>query len=420
MKPFFQYVHQINRYLPALFIFVIPVSTALTNVVLGVLILFWILDNGADRFRSWLQILRSNPVALMGVMVFFMHMIGLIYTDGGKEKIFESLSDGARFLFISMMIVYFKTEKSRLRFLYTFMSVMAVVLVLSWLLWLDILPGFIPVKGDADNCVVFHDHIKHNIFMVFAAFLAGVLARKPGVGRMQQGMWAIFSMAALFNVLFMVAGRTGHVIAMVLLVYYFLTWNRSRSLVAGMLVLLLLGTFAWIHPSNPLFSRARTAIEEVKEWHYAEPADITSSSGLRLEWMVSSLKMIQENPLIGTGTGSFQASYDRFITGTSITRTDNPHNEYLMTTVQFGLVGLLVLLAFFAVQWRHAGSFQDLFQCSMARGFVLLMMTACLTTSPLQDSAEGWFFVFMSALFFTEAHQFKNFHPGLSSLQILS
>jgi hypothetical protein len=29
------------------------------------------------------------------------------------------------------------------------------------------------------------------------------------------------------------------------------------------------------------------------------------------------------------------------------------------------------------------------------------MLTACLTTSPLQDSAEGWFFVFMTALLFS-------------------
>lgn len=403
MKPFFQHMHQINKYLPALFIFVIPVSTALTNVVLGLLMLCWILENGSDRFRTWLRILRSNPVAQMGAAVFMMHVAGLFYTEGETEKIIESLSDGARFLFISMMMVYFESEETRPAFLYAFLSAMGLVLVLSCLLWLGILPDMIPVKGDAANCVIFHDHIKQNIFMAFAAFAAGLLARQPQINLICRAAWAIFSLTALCNVLFMVAGRTGHVVAAVLLMYYLLTWDRAKSLVAGVLVLLLLGTFAWIYPSNPLFKRARIAMEEVKEWQVAAPADITSSSGLRLEWMVNSLKLIRVNPFIGTGTGSFEAVYSRQVSQTQMLPTDNPHNEYLMISVQFGIAGLLLLLGFFAIQWRHAGFFHGPVPRTMARGFVLLMLVACLTASPLQDSAEGWFFVFMSALLFTES-----------------
>jgi O-antigen ligase len=114
------------------------------------------------------------------------------------------------------------------------------------------------------------------------------------------------------------------------------------------------------------------------------------------------LKLIRENPFIGTGTGSFEAVYSRWVSHTQMIPTDNPHNEYLMISVQFGIAGLLLLLGFFAIQWRHAGFFQEPVPRTMARGFVLLMLVACLTASPLQDSAEGWFFVFMSALLFTE------------------
>jgi O-antigen ligase len=401
MKPLFHRVHQLNSVLPALLLFVIPVSTALTNVVLGLWIFFWMLDNGAGRFRDWLRILRANPVALMGGAVFLMHLLGVFYTSGENEKIVESLSDGVRFLVISMVMVSITDDKVRPTCLYAFLTAMAVVLILSCLLWLGILPAMIPVKGDAPNCVIFHDHIKHNIFMSFTAFAAGLLARNPEAGFLPRTLWAIFSLTALCNVLFMVAGRTGHVIVVVLLVYYFLTWDRAKSLVAGALLLILLGTFSWIYPSNPFFSRARLAVEEVEKWQYTEPADRTSSAGLRMEWMVNSLKLIKENPFFGTGTGSFEAEHTRLISQTQMTRTDNPHNEYLMTAVQFGITGLLVLLGFFFIQWRYAGSFQDPLPRTMARGFVLLMLTACLTASPLQDSAEGWFFVFMTALLFS-------------------
>jgi O-antigen ligase len=400
MKPYFQHLHSANKYLLVLFGFSIPMSTALTNLVLGLLVLGWLLDNGADRFAKWRRVLKTNPVAIMGLVVFLMHVAGLAYTDGGKEKILESLEDGTKFLFIGMVMVYFADKKFQPAFLLSFVSAMGLILLMSCLLWMGLLPEFISVKGDASNSVIFHDHIKQNIFMAFAAFLAAVQARKPGIGAVQKWLWAGFSLLAMFNVLFMVAGRTGHVIVLVLAGYYFLTWDRTKSLVAGTLILVMFGAFAWVNPSNPLFSRVQAVVDEVKEWDYQKPADQFSSSGLRLEWFFNSLKIIKQNPVFGTGTGSFHATYKEFVKNTKQRVTDNPHNEYLMTGVQFGIAGLLVLMGFFAVQWRQTVFFEDRLQKLMARGFVLLMLIACMTASPLQDNAEGWFFVFMTGFLF--------------------
>lgn len=400
MKQYFQHLHLANKYLLVIFGFCIPVSTALTNVVLGLLVLGWLLDNGSDRFVRWGRVLKTNPVAMMGLIVFLMHVAGLTYTDGDKEKIFESLSDGAKFLFIGMVMIYFSDKRFRQAFLLSFVTAMALILLMSCLLWLELLPEIISVKGDASNCVIFHDHIKQNIFMAFAAFVAALQARKSGSGVVQKWLWALFSLLALFNVLFMVQGRTGYVIVIALVLYYFLTWNRTKSLVAGILIVFLFGTFAWFNPSNPLFSRIQAIVDEVKEWDYKKPASELSSSGLRLEWYLNSLKIIKQNPVLGSGTGSFKSTYKEFVKNTERKITDNPHNEYLMTAVQFGLAGLLVMLGFFGTQWHQAGVFKDFFRTCMARGFVLLMMTACMTASPLQDSAEGWFFVFMSGFLF--------------------
>jgi O-antigen ligase len=400
MKKLFQNLSNINKYLLVLLGFCIPVSTALTNVVLGLLIFFWILDNIPDRFRKWGQILKTNPVALMGIAVFFIHVAGIFYTEGEKEKIIESLSDGVKFLFIGMVMIYFKDEKFRPAFLFSFLCAMAVTLVLSYLLWLNLLPDVIPVKGTPSNCVIFHDHIKQNIFMACAAFFAALWARKPGIGPLEGWCWGLISLLALFNVLFMVQGRTGHVIIIVLSIYYLVTWNKAKSLATGALILVLFGAFAWQNPSNPLISRAHTVIKEVREWDHEKPADRKSSSGLRLEWWVNSLKLIKKDPVLGTGTGSFKAVYIDLVKHTGMQQTDNPHNEFLMTTVQFGVVGLLVMIGFFGVQWRHAGFSGRQPQVAMTRGFILLMLIACMTASPLQDNAEGWFFVFMSGFFF--------------------
>ena len=101
----------INKWLLVLMGFVIPLSTAATNVVLGLVLLFWILDNIPDRFQRWVSVLKTNPVAFMGLVFFLIHVAGLLYTGGEMERIFESLMDGARFLFISLAMIYFRDKQ---------------------------------------------------------------------------------------------------------------------------------------------------------------------------------------------------------------------------------------------------------------------------------------------------------------------
>lgn len=395
---------QVGVYLLMALGFSIPVSTALTNLVLGSLIFFWVLDSISDRFKRWFQILKTNPVALAGFVFFGVHAIGIVYSDVQTEKIIESLSDGAKFLFIGIMMIYFKHSDSSFctAFLLSFLSAMGLTLALSYLLWLGFLPNALPMKGTAANCMVFHLHITQNNFMAFTAFVAAVWARESGTRPVKKGLWGILSLLALFNVLFMVQGRTGQVIVVVLALYYFFTWDRAKSLVAGLLILFSFGVFAWLNPSNALFLRTHQALHEIREWHPDKPAQVTEAVGIRMEWYVNSLQIIKENPIFGSGTGSFQTAYQKRVKNTGKAQTDNPHNEYLMTTVQFGIPGLLILMGFFWVQWSYAGFFENSWRVTMARGLVLMTLVACMTASPLQDNAEGWFFVFMSALLFAK------------------
>ncbi|MFA5906291.1 MAG: O-antigen ligase family protein, partial [Desulfobacula sp.] len=213
-------------------------------------------------------------------------------------------------------------------------------------------------------------------------------------------LWGIISLLALFNVVFMVGGRTGHLVIGVLFVYYFVSWGKIKGLVIGGAILLFLVMSAWFIPSNPFFLRAKTAIEEIKAWEYGKKALSNSSSGLRLEFYSNSLKIIKENPFFGNGTGSFEETYRSFTKNTGMNPTDNPHNEYLMTVTQFGFVGLAALLGFFLVQWLSAGFFKENRQTTMARGLVLTFVLASMVSSPLQDHADGWFFALMSAFLF--------------------
>ncbi|WP_246293757.1 O-antigen ligase family protein [Desulfobacter latus] len=379
--------------------FTIPVSTAMTYIVLGIFLLFWILDNFKNPLKELTVIIKSNPVAMAGCTFFLIHLAGLIYTHADQEKILESTQNGGKFLFIAMAMIYLKEEKNVRAVLISFISAMGLVLILSYLIRMSMVPGFIPVKGTPLNCYVFHDHIKHNTFMAFTVFVTAVLAGSSKTLKAQV-LWTGVSFLSLINVLFMVNGRTGHLIVLILLVYYFFSWSSRKSIVVLSIICICMGLLLWIYPSNSLLTRARIAVNEIKAWKYGEPASNISSSGLRLEFYTNSLKLIKKSPFIGTGTGSFKSSYSELIKDTGFNRSDNPHNEFLMAGVQFGLVGILVLLSFFITQWWYAASLQKNKKILLARGFTLTIMAACMVASPLQDSAEGWFFALMSATLF--------------------
>ena len=400
MKIIFRKLNSINIYLLVLLGFFIPISTAVTNVVLALFLLFWMLDNISDRFQRWILVLKSNPVAFMGLVIFLIHAAGVLYTDGEKERIVESLDDGAKFLFISMAMIYFKDKQYQSRVIFSFATAMAITLFLSCLLWVNRLPGFIPVKGNPLDCNVFLNHIAQNLFMAYMVFLAAVQARSAS-GYGKKILWGFFSLLALVNVLFMVGGMTGHLVVGVLFLYFFISWDRIKSLMVAGLILLILGMFAWMNPSNSIFLRSKTAINEIKAWEYGKKAFGGSSSGLRLEFYSNTVRLIKQNPVFGTGTGGFENAYRSFTKNNEMNPTDNPHNEYLMTTAQFGLVGLLALLGFFWVQWRNAKFFDDYQQTIISRGFVLTILFACMVSSPLLDHAEGWFFALMSACLFS-------------------
>ncbi len=82
------------------------------------------------------------------------------------------------------------------------------------------------------------------------------------------------------------------------------------------------------------------------------PAEDNSTS-TRLRLWESALVLIKKNPLTGVGTGDIKDQLMLQYAGTGYkygVKSDlNPHNQYLHTGVSLGLVGLILLLAFFIV-----------------------------------------------------------------------
>ena len=82
--------------------------------------------------------------------------------------------------------------------------------------------------------------------------------------------------------------------------------------------------------------------------------------------------------------------------------THNPHNLYLLVTVQLGLIGFALLAFLLIQQWRYAARLTVPDHTLLARAVVLILAVGGLFNSMIIDHTESLFFAWCSGLLFAE------------------
>ncbi len=384
--------------------FFVPLSVALDNVLLAVMLLA-VLFNA----RAIAQIARHNPVARAAWLLFGALMLAVFYGATPWREAAGILGKYVDLAFIPLFMLLLSDESSRRSALHAFLAAMGLTLLLSFLVGLKLMPvqHWMNPIGAPDNPVIFHSHITQNNMMAFAVFLALLRLRDAASFGIRAG-WGAFAALAGINVLFMVQGRTGYLILLALLGWF--AWStsarhmRARGKTWGWrqgvaVALLLLGFIAVAYQASPrLHDRVNLVRAEFQAWQPNHGRD--SSTGQRLDFYYNTLQIVRQHPLAGVGTGGFSAAFAQQVRGTDALPTHNPHNEYLMIAVQTGLIGLALLLFMFYTEWRCAARLDTSFKQDAARGLVLAYLVNCLFNSALLDHSDGLFFAFMTAVLF--------------------
>jgi O-antigen ligase len=127
-----------------------------------------------------------------------------------------------------------------------------------------------------------------------------------------------------------------------------------------------------------------------------QPANTTSSMGLRLHFWQSAWMMVAQAPWFGHGIGSFPYEYQKLFP--TMQPVFNPHNEYLLLATQLGLTGLLVFLGFIGMLIRQTLQVQGRDE-QLLQGVLVIFIVSCLFNSSLFDHSEGYWLIFLVALF---------------------
>lgn len=401
-----------GRFLPSLRIataligLAVPISTALDNFLLSIVLL-----GLSVNLHAVGRITLHNPVARAALALFGMLGLATLYGQTPISEAFGILGKYIDLAFVPLFMLMFADAKTRQLGEKMFFAASGLILLLSGLLAAQLLApqSWMSSQATADSPAVFHSYITQGNMMAYAAFLALLKSRDAQAGRTRI-VWASFAVLAIFNVLFMLKGRTGYMILMLLLAWF--TWStlaryfQRRGKVwgwrQGVLVMaagaLMVSSMYLLSPR--LHERVETVKQELQAWH-PDLGNVGSSSGQRMDYYYNTLQIVERNGWLGVGTGGFPDAYTQQIQGTNALPTRNPHNEYLMITVQTGILGLLLLLYLYYTEWRVAPLLASPYAQDAARGLVLAYLVNCLFNSALHDHADGLFFAFMSALWFS-------------------
>ena len=381
------------RYLAIAIGFTLPISTALDNVLLALLLACWL---ASGHWRAKYASVRGNPVALAALAYLALMALGLLWSPDPLHDGLTYFKKYSDLLLIPMLVTVFTDPQDRRRGLLALAAAIALTLLASLALSIGALPTGGIITGEPANPTVFKKHITQNILMAFGCLLFAELAGAAVTSQLRL-LWSALAALAAFNVLFLVQGRTGYLVLAALAVLYLSTRLRWRGLLTA--VVLVAAGFVSAYELSPAFhQRVSIGMGEMSQFRAGEAQQGGVSE--RLAFYHNTLALIRDHPILGVGTGGFVHAYAARVQGTAMQPTRNPHNQYLLTTAEVGVVGLALLLLLFAQEWRCSARLPDERSRTLARGLVLTIMVGSLFNSLLIDHVESLLFAWLSGLLF--------------------
>ncbi len=343
----------------ALAAFVFSFSVAATNVALGLTLAIGLLSGlwwqGAKQCWKTYKLLTVLICAYLVLLLLAlawsldlswgMHVIGRHWF----------------WLLLPVVVVITNEEKRRNLFLLSLSAGLALNLVYCTLQ----MYGYVVVATDGSNATDATGHIGHIGFgFVYGLWAAWLLH----VGLMWQGWqrYAVWGLAAWSYVMvFSAQGRSGYLIAAVLMLCVCLKWLFDSKKWSALLPLAVLFSVLMVVVAvGPGKERLQGTWLAFTQDHHAQNLDSLDSSDnailateARFKMWKTAIDIWHEYPVLGVGTGGVPTASAALQTSQQAlfkAGFAHPHNQYLLNLIRWGPAGLLLLLLLWAA-WVRAG-----------------------------------------------------------------
>lgn len=395
LNRFRQLLPRYHHYLLIAFVFSLPISVAINNILKGFIVLLWIA--GGNFYAHWERI-KSNPVAVWAMLFVVVHLIGLLWTSDLPWG-FHMVGKVSSFLLLPILLTIIQTDKIR-TYIITFILAMTFSEMISYAIFFDFLPHISDVNEKYPT--PFIDHLSYAPFLAFSIY---ILIHQQLFSPEPQNRWGFLSLFLIFTMsynLFISGGRAGQVAFFVIYGIVILQFFHKNLLKAVLILFISIPLiFALLYQTTPSFAkRANQAFHDIN--HYRSNAN--TSVGARITYTLNSIDIIKHHPLLGVGTGDFKEEYQKINASRSplVPVPDQPHNMYLLVLTQLGIFGFVPFIMMIATQIRISTfKYSALYRIQLT--LPVLFIVIMLSDSYLLGHFTTMLFIFFSAILFKDA-----------------
>jgi O-antigen ligase len=396
-------------------IFVAPLSTALTNIFVGLVILLWIIEG---NFKEKFQKLKTIDKALLFfILIYILEFISLLWSDniysggywsGYYNNAIDFLLRHEFFYLIILIIVYtsFKKEWTD-----NAINIFIYAMLLSEIISYGIILGiWTTERGTQADPSPFLNHSAYSALLAWTIFLLiekGIYSKKL----LEKLIYFLFSFTATLNLLFN-TGRTGQIIFFVLLVFYLIEkfhFKLKTLLISFVLIVsIFFGNYFFNSTFKHRMNQAYNDIVLITKGNYA------SSWGLRYLSIILSERVLKESLLFGYGFSDAKKEvfkdlrkfdkktvflYKKQLNG-------DMHNQYLQFFNEIGLIGLFFLILTFYFYFKinfdpKIKIFAHLFMID----YIFMFFTGCFLR---MESTFILFIIFMTIFVLNKNNSLNN------------
>lgn len=360
----------------------IPWSTS----AMYILVVAWLIALLPTIRPDDVRAVMRHPAAWLPVALVALAAIGILWAHVPWSERFSGFGAFFKLLTIPLLLIQFRESEHVHWVLLSFLGSCILLLLVSYG---GIAIGY-PFRSYG---VPVRDYIAQSGEFILCVAGLFYVAMTYWAQRRTALMFAILALIVLFlaNVFYVSSSRTSLVTVPLLFVLFALTQCRVTQMLALLASVVVVTAIVWTS-STYVQQRIHGIFTEV-ETHGID--NRPTSSGERVEFWRQSLKIIEQAPVIGHGTGAVKAKFAEVVAAENGSRkaTVNAHNQTFMVAIQLGFLGVLVLyamwIAHFTLFVRGAGLIAWIGLAVVSQNVI-----GSLFNTHLFDVVQGWTYFF--------------------------
>ncbi len=292
----------------------------------------------ANHKLEFISLIKSQKFVMSSLLFYLIFVIFSIFNYQNPNDVYHMLSKIIAYLLSPIFFIYFTQEKNRFYFLLGFIIGVILATLASYIAYIFNLHILMGAKDSA--WVVFHDHILHNTFLAIASAILLLIAFDKKTSLNLKYSCIILHIILAINILFIVNGRTGQIIYLIITAFIIVRKFHLKGLIylliSSMIIAPILYHSTVIQQGIANYKRD-IALYNNGEYH-------TSMAARKIFHKVSN-QLIKEHPLLGYGTGSFARVYANYANKHKLQPlTNNPHRDILWIAVETGIFGCIIFM----------------------------------------------------------------------------